>query len=108
MIRVRDQSATEGDSQVPDCPLDHVSSYTCNLLNPSVTSTPRVVLLVVLIWLSPHADMIYGNVSNTSPRLLRGSVLSAWFAASFNPLSSRAGCYRVGPGPGVARRGLAS
>ena len=26
--RERDRSATEGDSQVPDCPLNHVSSYT--------------------------------------------------------------------------------
>ena len=38
--RVRDQSATEGDSQVvPDYPLSLVSSYTYNLLNPSVTGT---------------------------------------------------------------------
>ena len=44
--RVRDQSATEGDSQVPDCPVNHVSSYTYSLLNlfPS-----RALLLVVLI-----------------------------------------------------------
>ena len=26
-IRVQEQSAIEGDSRVPDCPLNHVSSY---------------------------------------------------------------------------------
>ena len=46
--RMRDQSATEGHSRVPECPLNHLSSYTYNILNPSVTSTSRAVPLVVL------------------------------------------------------------
>ena len=36
--KVRDQSDTEGDRQVPDCPPEPCT-YPYNLLNPSVTST---------------------------------------------------------------------
>ena len=51
--RVGDQSVTEGDSRVPDCPLNHVSSYMYNLLDVSVTSTSRALTLVKQYLLIP-------------------------------------------------------
>ena len=42
-IKAQEQSATEGDSRVLDCPLNHVSSYMYNLLDVSFTSTSRVL-----------------------------------------------------------------
>ena len=81
-IRVQEQSATEGDSRVPDCPLNHVSSYMhnlldvsvtinsplnhvylYNLLNVSVTSTSRALIFVTPNCLSPDTDKIYVDVS---------------------------------------------
>ena len=45
--RVRDQSATEGGSRVPDCPLNHVSFCMYNLLGIPVTinSTSRTLIV---------------------------------------------------------------
>ena len=37
--RVQEQSATRGDSRVPDCPLNQICSTINNLLDVSVTST---------------------------------------------------------------------
>ena len=48
-IRVQEQAATKGDSRVPDCPLNYVSSYMYNLLHVSViiNSTSRALILAV-------------------------------------------------------------
>ena len=64
--RVQDQSATEGGSQVPDCPLNHVSSYTYNLLNPSVTVNPLRTAV-------PFWGQTTGNLSALSPKRDCGS-----------------------------------
>ena len=59
-IRVQEQSAIEGGSRVPDCPLNHVSSYIhVHLLHASVTSTSRALILVVPNCMSPQSDIIY-------------------------------------------------
>ena len=72
-IRVQQQSAIEGGSRAPDCPLNRVSSYIyVHLLHVSVTSTLHALLLVVPNCLSAHADTIYVDVSvsNTSRALV--------------------------------------
>ena len=45
---------------MPDCPLNHVSSYV------SVTSMPRTLILVACNCLSPHTDTIYADVSDSN------------------------------------------
>ena len=71
-IRVQEQSATGRGSRVPGCPLNHVFSYVYNLLDVSVTSMPRALILVVRNCLSPRTDTIYVDVSvsNTSRALI--------------------------------------
>ena len=67
--RAQKHSATERGSRVPDCPLNHVSSYMYNLLlmDVSVASTSHALILVVCNCLSPHhTDTIYVDVSVSS------------------------------------------
>ena len=61
--------------------------YPYNLLNPSVTSTSRALLLVVHIRLSPHTDTIYGDVSvsNTSRSLTPVRIAPFYSYRNVNP-----------------------